>query len=208
MVTISMNYSLDQIVQENLELLKNDTHHYVFLDDSLKTNKILASYALSQDGALLMYMPFFQDNEEMIAIAFQNNTKAFRYASDRIKENKDYYLPMLKRDASIFQELPEYLQNDKSFVLQILEMNRKIIFYLDKLWFHDCSFCLVLIDNEYLSEQKLIELLPYKRREEFKVYRQLKKKNLYDFLKTKIFIEAMLSAEINNEIESQNIQKI
>jgi hypothetical protein len=203
-----MNSPLDQIVQENLELLKNNTHHYVFLDESLKMNKILASYALSQDGSLLMYMPFFQDNEEMIEIAFQNNTKAFRYASDRIKKNKEYYLPMLKRDASIFQELPEYWQNDKLLILQILEMNREIIFYLDKSWFEDCSFCLILIDNQYLSEQKLIELLPYKRREEFKVYQKLKKKNVYDFLKTKIFIETMLSKEIGNEIESQNIQKI
>jgi hypothetical protein len=196
----------NQEIEQILQMLNENSLQYIFLSDEFKQNKQVAAFALELNGSLLMYMPFFQDDESLVQIALENDPKAFRYVSERLQQKENYYLPLIKKDASIFQELPEKLQTLEN-IYQIMKVQPGILFYLDKHWFKNNLFCLTLLEQYHVKQDWIIGNLPHISRKEFKRYEKLKGKTLKEFYQTKIFIETMLDNE-EEDISSSTLSKI
>jgi hypothetical protein len=196
----------NQEIEQILQMLNENSLQYIFLSDEFKQNKQVATFALELNGSLLMYMPFFQDDESLVQIALENEPKAFRYVSERLQQKENYYLPLIKKDASIFQELPEKLQTLEN-IYQIMKVQPGILFYLDKHWFKNNLFCLTLLEQYHVKQDWIIGNLPHISRKEFKRYEKLKGKTLKEFYQTKIFIETMLDNE-EEDISSNTLSKI
>lgn len=187
-----------------LQILSENSLEYIFLSDEVKQNRHVAAFALELNGNLLMHMPFFQDDESLVQIALENDPKAFRYVSERIQQNENYYLPLIKKDASVFQELPEKLQTLDN-IYRIMDIQPGILFYLEKHWFKNNLFCLTLLEKYHIKQAWLVGNLPHFMRKEFARYEKLKGKSLKDFYQTKMFIETMLN---DNEEEDNPVSKI
>lgn len=91
---------------------------------------------IKDNGDFLFYLNYtFQDDEEIVKIAMQNNVYNLRYASDRIKSNPEIVLAAIKSEKEIYYDL--VFQTCASESLKNEVDSRNAVYYLEKKIFND-----------------------------------------------------------------------
>jgi len=73
-----------------------------------------------------------KDNKELVMIACRRNGRAFRYASDSLRNDRDFVLKVFCVDSSAFPYLSEELRNDREIVLAACQQDGWALQYVSK----------------------------------------------------------------------------
>lgn len=107
-----------------LEHLPSKPDIFVFFPYQLAEDYDLALIAIKQDGLNLKYASYeMHDNEEIVLMASDKINYAFDFATDRLKNNKEFIKKILVKNGRALQYLSAKYQDDKELVLLAIQDN-------------------------------------------------------------------------------------
>jgi hypothetical protein len=149
-IALLLASKIDKVIHEEDRIKK-----FEYFGDNIKKDREVAKLAVEHDGNLLKVFSDFQNDGEIVRIAIQNTSAAFRYASELIKNSRDFVLwavqnanyrkgvPILgqtkflddeeiallavKNYGGEYMVLSDRLQRNVDIVIQALAQNPKII---------------------------------------------------------------------------------
>jgi hypothetical protein len=95
--------------------------------------------------------PFYFDNQEIIWVAIQYDSTQFKCGSQRLKNDKEFVLRIIKEHPRKYPidwgNLPYKLQNDKEIVIELVKRNGYLLNYLYDDLINDEEIVLKAIEN-------------------------------------------------------------
>lgn len=98
----------------------------------------------------------FYLEDEIILLAMKSNKKAIKFASNMLKDNKEFAKKAIEIDPLALSELSDRLKNDKEIVLKAVSKNGFAVKYASKELKHDFQ----VADTAVLNKGKAIKNLP------------------------------------------------
>jgi hypothetical protein len=96
-------------------------------------NKTLIMGALGRNGGALEYAHYYNDDEEMVMLAIANSPEAIEYASDRLKEDKDFCFKIVTKQPNSFKCMISKFTDDDEFIGKFLKISPEYIKYVKEI---------------------------------------------------------------------------
>lgn len=154
------------------KLIKDDYHNLALMDDVLRDNDEIVSYAISIDPYTLTFAsPRLRGNAEMVEFAVTKSSYALMHATDNLKKNAEFVRKMCRIDA-IVAGLPlmDDLLHDREFVKNIISDNLMAYIFIAEKVAKDESFLIELVNadmqivtftpKKYLTKNVFLVVLP------------------------------------------------
>lgn len=81
-----------------------------------------------------------QDDLQIVKLALDYALSFFQYASDDVRQNRDYILSLLPGCSSLMFYVPDNLKQDPVFMLKAIAVNFKVLHYTDWLIENNSTF--------------------------------------------------------------------
>ena len=115
-----------------LEAMQSQFIAIDYASERLKNDRNFILSAVKLKGhALVHVLPKFQNDKEIVLTAVENgNFNTFKYASDELKNDKDFVLQVLKISPYSFQYVSDKLKEDKAVIKQALTLEGRNLQFL------------------------------------------------------------------------------
>ena len=122
----------DDLSWEMLNFIREeDINNLHALFWALQSNKFFVLCTVSANGNKLRNASMrFKDDEDVVITAIKDRAESILYASERIKKNKKILLMAIKKNPKLFKLLTvsqEKLRNDKDFVLSVIKIDAMLL---------------------------------------------------------------------------------
>ena len=130
------------------------------LDSSLDENEIIKS--INNQISLNCFPDSIKDNEKIVEIAVKNKAEELKFASDRIKNDKDFIMEMYRYHEKRFNEeviisnIGKNLKNDKYFFEPLVKERPSLYRYIGSKLKQDLNFLLVASGGMSYASTKII----------------------------------------------------
>lgn len=154
---LNFSYLLSGLFDENYIIEKKNIFKKYFSEDI-----IAMSLLLSYPNLIICCSNSLRDNNNILLNIINNNYKGinnfvifFRSISNRLKNDYNFILEVVKKDGLIFPELNDNFKKDKKIIFNALSNNKYILSYLDQILYKDFILDFIdykLIDYDFLNE--------------------------------------------------------
>jgi hypothetical protein len=98
----------------------------------LKDDKEFIKLIVTKNHKALKYFNQYKNDIDLVQIAVDQDPMNIQYAKSEIKCNKDFNLPLVKKNGLVLQHLNDNLKNDIDIVTEALENNKESIEFVGK----------------------------------------------------------------------------
>lgn len=91
------------------------------------TKEEALKHVVMGDGLNIRFMPFFDDDKDVVLAAVKNNSSAFNHINVLLKNDRDVALAVVKGNSRFFKDLGEGLRGDKKIALVAVKNNGRVI---------------------------------------------------------------------------------
>lgn len=115
------------IMTENSHQIKDGADRYSTLYEDIDKvkNYLNTGSNFGGDGFSRWY-----DNEEVVAVAIMNDPSAFRYASERLRGDRDFALKAIIEDGYCLKFVSLRLSEDRDFIFDVVRLNSENLLYV------------------------------------------------------------------------------
>lgn len=114
------SYAIMDDIKHGAEIFKNADDKETFVEVNLPDlqDRVTIISLLKEDGLYLKNLDKkFKSDKELIHIATDKTTEAFKYIAENLKQDKAYIYDMVKKNGRIFEFVNEDFKKDKELVL-------------------------------------------------------------------------------------------
>ena len=141
-----------------LGLLKKEIDKHSEFDEIFTIFDRQVEKSLGKESILMYAGDRIKDNKEIVMEIVKHSSENLQFASERLRNDKEVILQALENDrfGSCFQYVGDYIKFDKEFILEVIKKIPDIFRYVDRSLKSDRDFMLKVIEEDpYLYEYDL-----------------------------------------------------